>query len=204
MIHQSLKDLYYLFFLPVSRGLLPFYRWHYRRFRAHLDRLHLGCGEHYLDGFVNLDGNFRRGVDYLCDVRAGLPFPSGRLRFIYSCHMLEHLHVDEACRVLAECRRVLHPEGRMRLTLPDFRHALAILQGGATSSFPRGFVCAEGMAINFLFCDGQHKYAYGAESLRELALQVGFSRVEVAELHRSPEVGDFTEPVGSFSVHLYP
>lgn len=54
-----------------------------------------------------------------CDVRNGLPFPTGGVDLIVSCHMLEHLTYQEGHRFLMECRRVLKRGGAMRIIVPD-------------------------------------------------------------------------------------
>lgn len=170
----------------------------------HRDKAQIGCGPNYLKGFVNIDANFQRQTDYLLDVRAGLPFPDCSMEFIYSCHMLEHLHVTEAIRLLKECHRVLKAEGYMRLTLPDFEFVFRILGGDEESSFPRHFRSKHGQAINFLFCDGQHKYGFSKEVVEELALELGFSRVvEAGPADENISNIDHIEPSGSFSVNLY-
>lgn len=184
--------------------LRPIYRLHYRWFRRRQLKTQIGCGPHYLNGFVNIDANFRRRVDYLLDVRSGLPFPDNSIEFIYSCHMIEHLHINEAIKLLSECHRVLMPKGYMRLTLPDFEFVFRILAGNEESQFPRRFVSRHGQAINFLFCDGQHKYGYTADLIEELALQLGFAKV-VAAGSKDQNVSNIEEiePGGSFSVNLF-
>ena len=48
-----------------------------------------------------------------------LPFPDGRFTFIFSEHFFEHLFLDEAMALFGECRRVLVPQGVMRVSVPD-------------------------------------------------------------------------------------
>ena len=55
------------------------------------------------------------------DLRKPLPFPDGFAAAIYGSHVLEHLYLDEAERLLAECFRVLRPGGILRLVVPDLR-----------------------------------------------------------------------------------
>jgi len=203
VIKQSIKDLYYTGLYWYSRCALPVYRWHYTRRLSSRQHLHLGCGKHYLPDFVNVDGNFQRRVDYVIDARAGLPLPDQSMAFVYSCHMLEHVLIDDALYILGEIKRVLKPGGYARLTLPDFRFIFKILED-VDYQFPRPFESREGQAINFLFCDGQHKFGYSAEILRELAGKVGFSRVEDAS-DVDPHLPELIalEPSGSFSLNLY-
>lgn len=204
MIGQNVKDAYYFVLSPMSRVLKPLYSLHYRLFRKRFTKVQVGCGEKYLPNFINIDGNFRRKADYILDVRCGLPFPDNSIELIYSCHMLEHVHVAEAIRILKEWRRVLSHTGYIRLTLPDFEHIFRIIAGEEDSSFPRRFQSLHGKAINFLFCDGQHKFAYSRAVVEELALGVGFSRVVPAkQMDTNVSDGNLMEPPGSFSVNIF-
>jgi predicted SAM-dependent methyltransferase len=203
MISQGMKDFYYLLLYPLSRMLCPVYRFYYQMKNDPPRKVHIGSSYKMLPGFVNIDGNFQRGADCTLDVRAGLPFPDESIEFIYSCHMMEHIHIYEAIVLLRECRRVLRAGGYLHLTLPDFNYVFDILHNGALATFPRSFKSKEGQAINWLFCDGQHKYAYTHTVVAELAEEAGFARIEAASLD-DPHIPNLIEdPGASFSVNLY-
>lgn len=203
MINQKIKDIYYMLLYPASFLLRFLYVMHYKIFRSEFTKVHVGCGRNYLPGFINIDGNFQRKVDYLMDARTGLPFPDETMDFVYSCHMLEHVHITDAINILKDWYRVRKPSGYIRLTLPDFEYAIQIASKKYQSEFPRTFNSPNGQAINFLFCDGQHKYAYSADVIEELALKIGFSKVKAAK-EVDPHIRDtLKEPAGSFSVNLY-
>ena len=121
-------------------------------------KLHLGCGLVQPEGWINVDGSWNAwlarhpilrsvagalrlvprsqldvawGRDTLVhDVRKPLPFADGSIAVIYSSHLLEHLHLDEANRLLAECHRVLAPEGVLRIVVPDLRAIVEEYLGG--------------------------------------------------------------------------
>ena len=59
------------------------------------------------------------GVDRI-DLLAGLPFEDTSTPWIHAFHVLEHLDLHEARALLVECRRVLRPGGRLRVSTPDF------------------------------------------------------------------------------------
>ena len=86
-------------------------------------RLHVGCGEKVIAGWINVDSRRLPGVDYVLDVRKGIPFE--QLAAIYAEHFLEHLTLDEGLAFLAECRRVLDPEGILRVSTPNLDWVLA-------------------------------------------------------------------------------
>lgn len=108
-------------------------------------RLHLGCGTHVVEGWVNVDYalgarcaripffarlNSRLGLFDLPwkpgvvihDLRKPLPWDDCTAGAVYCSHTLEHLTREEGRRLLRECRRVLKPGGVLRLVVPDLRH----------------------------------------------------------------------------------
>jgi SAM-dependent methyltransferase len=125
--------------------------------------LNLGCGLNAAPGWVNIDRSpslildrvpgakralnsvvglqpghlvtWPEGIRRL-DITKGLPFKGGSVHAIYSSHMLEHLYLSDAQRVLEECRRVLAVGGILRLALPD-SDALArrLVEGGSGRTF---------------------------------------------------------------------
>lgn len=203
MLQQTIKDQYYNLLLFASHIALPLYKAHYSLRKKSITKVHAGCGKHYMSDFINIDGNYQRKVDYLLDMRVGLPFPSNSIDFIYSCHMLEHVHVNEALHILQEWHRVLKPSGRVHLSLPDFKGIFQVLDGREDFIFPRQFATSYGQAINFLFCDGQHKYAYCPENIKEIAASCGFDCIQVHELDPLlPQDIQEPTPKFSFSVRL--
>ena len=55
------------------------------------------------------------------NLRKPLPFENEYAVAIYASHVLEHLYLVEAERLLGECFRVLRRGGRLRLVVPDLR-----------------------------------------------------------------------------------
>ena len=90
-------------------------------------KLNVGCFmTMFHNGWVNMDVHDLRGFaqgfgyDYrIHDATLGLPFGTGTVDLIYSSHMLEHLSYAEGVSFLRECRRVIRPDGAMRIIVPD-------------------------------------------------------------------------------------
>ncbi|MGE5197896.1 MAG: class I SAM-dependent methyltransferase, partial [Deltaproteobacteria bacterium] len=57
----------------------------------------------------------------LCDCRRCLPFKSESVDYIYSSHFVEHLMRYQALDLFNECKRILKPEGVMRISVPDLK-----------------------------------------------------------------------------------
>lgn len=60
-----------------------------------------------------------RFVPFYYQIGSRLDFDDSQFRFIFSEHFFEHLHLDEAAALFAECRRLLMPGGVMRVAVPD-------------------------------------------------------------------------------------
>jgi len=65
------------------------------------------------------------GIDFTCDLRAGLPVESDYFEYVVAIHLLQDLPYPDVLPALCELRRVLKPGGMLRLGLPDLDKALA-------------------------------------------------------------------------------
>ncbi len=82
-------------------------------------RLNLGSGPRRVAGWVNLD-ILGMDPDLHWDLQRGIPFPDASVQATFLEHVLEHFAMEDALRVLRECRRVLVPGGVVRAGVPDF------------------------------------------------------------------------------------
>lgn len=160
-------------------------------------KVKLNIGSHTVmahRGWLNIDVNDlagfaqQHGYQFLrCDVRAGLPFPTGGVDLIASSHFLEHLTYADGLAFLRECRRVLKPEtGAMRLAVPDgnelthmYSQGVGIQLGGWLEEFDEmsDTAAAQPTAMGKLFelLQGQeHRAFYDAETLFYYLRQAGF------------------------------
>ena len=123
-------------------------------------------------------------------------------------HTIEHLFPYEAVNLLREVRRTLKDDGVAGSRCRAWSIALEIARGLHVEDRPRPFKDSVAQAINYLFCDGQHKYAYNFDALATFARDAGFSRIVnysathgvTPKQYGSIVVGD--EPVGSLVVEL--
>src|SRR4051812_1479624 len=89
-------------------------------------RLHLGCGERHLDGYVNIDYppsehtvQTATAADELADITR-LEYPAGSVAEIRLHHVFEHFDRPTALRLLADWRGWLAPGGELTIETPDF------------------------------------------------------------------------------------
>ncbi len=85
---------------------------------SHISMLHHGWTNIDVGDLANWAAQFQ--YKYLRhDVRNGLPFSTGVVDCIMACHFLEHLNYSDGAKFLRECRRVLRPDGGLRIIVPD-------------------------------------------------------------------------------------
>jgi predicted SAM-dependent methyltransferase len=81
-------------------------------------RLHLGCGRKILDGYVNVDIVAGPGVDLVCDVSQGVPFPDNSFDEVLAVDFIEHIPTTRAIAVMNDIWRVMRPGGVFKIHVP--------------------------------------------------------------------------------------
>lgn len=81
-------------------------------------KLHLGCGDVRLEGFINMDVRATSTTDLVRDILRGLPFSDSTVSEIYSDNFLEHLPQTEVIWVMNEMWRVMVPGGKAHHQMP--------------------------------------------------------------------------------------
>ncbi len=81
--------------------------------------LNVGCGVTYHREWVNIDLVSHSPAVIAHDLSTGLPFADASFGACYSSHVLEHLRKEEADFFLREQKRVLKPNGILRIVVPD-------------------------------------------------------------------------------------
>lgn len=89
-----------------------------------LKRLNWGCGASGAQGWINSDQKTGPGIDISCDIRQGLPLESESIDYVVSIHALPEVPYPDLGSVLQELRRVLKPNGVLRLALPDLNKGI--------------------------------------------------------------------------------
>ena len=138
-------------------------------------KLHLGCGNKQLPGFVNIDITHSPAVDRICDISRLTIFEDASVDMIYACHVLEHFGRHEFLGVLKEWHRVLRLGGLLRLAVPDFAACASIYQDKGIDDI---------QLITGLMVGGQrneydyHKMIFDQQSLTKHLTNMGFGQVE--------------------------
>jgi predicted SAM-dependent methyltransferase len=147
-------------------------------------RLHLGCGETYLEEYVNIDfppaehtiSNVR--ADTLCDFTK-LHYEEGSVDEIRSHHVFEHFTRGAALKLLLQWRRWLKVGGTLIIETPDF-------EGCAEDFLKTKDVNARGVLIRHIFGSEEARWAvhydgWYEEKFRFVLLSLGF---EIHAVHK--------------------
>lgn len=146
--------------------------------------LNVGCGANFHAAFVNLDYDWRPGLDLCWDLRRGVPLPHGSLRGIFTEHCLEHVTFDDCKAALKEFRRLLQPGGTARIIVPDgelYMELYARAKAGEPVTFPYSPPGTPMMAVNRVFREYGHLFIYDAKTLGMLLQEAGFRSFERTE-----------------------
>ena len=144
-------------------------------------RLHLGCGQTMLPGWLNVDLVGRQPIDLALDLRKRLPFPDGLIDAVFHEHLIEHLTYHDAIQVLSECARVLRPGGILRVTVPDFGrylnsyvHGTDFIEAVRPGRFSRLIALSE-----VVYCYG-HLSVWDAETLSKVLEAFGLATQQMS------------------------
>jgi hypothetical protein len=150
-------------------------------------RLHLGCGQDYWPGYVNVDV----GADALCDLRMDFTriderYPHSSVVEIALIHSLSYLRLWQARDLFTDLYRLLQPRGRLVIELPDLAKCArkALADEGNPSEYLE--------AVRGLYAFGidqiDHRemftpYAFGWSSwhLKQELEKIGFNQVIVCD-----------------------
>ena len=110
---------------------------HYLRKTSGPSKLQLGCGRHWLEGWLNADYYPRTSDILQIDVTAPLPFADGVFDYIFSEHVIEHVSYPNGVFMLSECFRVLKPGGVVRIATPDLSFLMNMYRADDPAAEPR-------------------------------------------------------------------
>jgi predicted SAM-dependent methyltransferase len=138
-------------------------------------KLHLGCGKRdFGPDWISIDGGDFPHL-HSHDITK-LPFEDNSVDLIYSSHVLEYFDRTEVLDVLNEWKRVLKPNGTLRLAVPDFKSMVRLYlnNGYPLESFLGPIFGKMPMSEQTIY----HKTTYDFDSLQKVLESVGFNNVK--------------------------
>jgi SAM-dependent methyltransferase len=154
-------------------------------------KLHLGCADKILPGFVNVDLRDLPGVDVSgVDVTKLDRWESGSVDLIYACHVLEHVPRVRTFSTLLEWNRVLRPGGVLRVAVPDWDATVKLYR--RTGDYEN--------LLNWIYGgleydENRHHRQFNFAGLKTLLIEAGFKRVHHYDWQQTEhaEIDDFSK-----------
>jgi|SRR3954468_5988017 len=152
-----------------------------------LMKLHLGCGQYYLEGYTNIDypstehtvmAN-KMKVDRYADLTS-LNFPLASVEEIRLHHVFEHFSRAVACALLTSWNSWLTIGGKIRIEVPDFEKTGKVALSRFSSDREKG------IALRHIFGSQEAHWAihfegYTPASLKKMLSAFGFKPIEVVK-----------------------
>lgn len=147
-------------------------------------KLHLGCGQKYLDGYVNIDYppaehtvQNTSVADEYHDIRM-LNYAAGTISEVRLHHVFEHFERFNACAYLASWNSWLKPGGIVHIEVPDFETTIK----KNFSRFNRAKY--EGVGLRHIFGSQEASWAvhyegYSEHKLRSIVSCFGFDNIKI-------------------------
>lgn len=147
-----------------------------------LPKLHLGCGQRYLQGYVNIDFPSKEHsvqtksiADKLCDITQ-LSYENQKVQEVRLHHVFEHFPRPQACAMICAWQQWLVLGGEIRIEVPDF---------DATAKYymrPWRRLFKKGTALRHLFGSHEAHWAihcegYTRQTLQALLKAAGFEKI---------------------------
>ncbi|OKH98993.1 glycosyl transferase family 2 [Streptomyces sp. CB02923] len=160
----------------------------FRRVPAHSRKLHLGCGDRRVPGWLNCDVS---GSECDIDLAAGrLPFPDNSSDAIVMQHVVEHLDLrEQLLPLLRDLHRICADGGRVWLSCPDLAkvctaylddrgRALMEDRRQRWPDYTLGGVPVQHFINDLFQARGRHRNLFDFELLSWALGQAGFGPVE--------------------------
>lgn len=165
------------------------------------NKLHIGCGKRFLPGWVHIDLEDFKHIDYKTTCYDLHMVKDNTIDTIYASHILEYFDLQEAKKVvLPEWRRVLKPKGELLLAVPDFEAiAKLFLAGIGLERFLGPLYGKIKVGEKYL----HHKTVYDMTILKKTLEECGFKGVQKCDLYRhlnSPK--EFDDYSKSYIPHM--
>ncbi|MFZ5437835.1 MAG: class I SAM-dependent methyltransferase [Patescibacteria group bacterium] len=151
-----------------------------------MTKLHLGCGEIYFDGYINIDFPSKNHTvqtksvaDKYADITK-LKFKNDSINEVRLHHVFEHFSRAQAIALLLSWRSWLTKDGIVRVEVPDFNRCAKVVLS------PFSKLRQKNVALRHIFGSQEQFWAihfdgYSKNNLKELFNDCGFDVLKINE-----------------------
>ena len=159
-------------------------------------KLHLGCGNKHIDGYINIDIRYIPGVDEVNNVARLRNYKNSSISTIYASHVLEHFGRWEYKDVLKRWFELLEPNGILRIGVPDFEEIAKYYLKTKDLRIVSGMLYG-GQDYD----ENYHYWIYDFNTLQSELIQIGFKEVKRYDWRTTEHsyIDDYTQ---SYLPHL--
>lgn len=162
-------------------------------------KLHIGCGENILSGWLNSDLSPHSDKVIPIDATDMFSLENDMFDYIFSEHMIEHISYSNGLAMLSESHRILKHGGKLRISTPDLQFLIDLYQKNpsklqkeyikwATDCFIKNAPYYDDIfVINNFVRDWGHLFIYDEKTLRSSLENVGFTKIIRLELNESKD-----------------
>jgi len=97
-------------------------------------KLQIGAGGNPLPGWLNTDLEPTNNQIVYLDAMEPFPFADQEFDYVFSEHMIEHIHYKAGVNMLHECFRILKPGGKIRIATPDVERLVGLFSQPKTTA----------------------------------------------------------------------
>lgn len=138
-------------------------------------KLHLGCGEQYKEGYVNIDAFSGVRADRYFDLSKPLDYEKESAEEILAYHLIEHLPFGNINDIVDSWFKVLKPGGKLILEFPDFDKVIEWYQKeGSYASLEWIFGTHDRMGQS-------HMWGWNEQRMTDFLIGTGFIQVKSVE-----------------------
>jgi hypothetical protein len=165
-----------------------------------IQKLHLGCGDTYLNGYINIDVSPYSAADMVFDIRnLGNFFQKNTISEVLMIHALGYLRLFDAQYLLSICLDILIPGGKLIIEFPDIiKCSKMIINNCGTVEKGDLFQYIEGIRGFYAFDLDQIKYkvqftpytfGWSANHMKYELTHLGFKQISILDgnAHERPQ-----------------
>ena len=163
-------------------------------------KIHLGCGNINLQGWLNIDARDFKHVHIISDGFDLTQFKENSIAEFYLCHVLEHFSFNETHNFLSKLYKLLKPGGLLRISVPDIEKLYILYNKQKKLSIVKNAIMGGQNYPNDF-----HKSIYDHQELKNILEKNSFKNVSSWKTKDvfGQSIGDWSDGVYKYNMQNY-